>query len=439
MSTQPVPQPSWKQEVNKRLEAHKNRRGISVVEQDVRTEEQGGVSDRAAQAAARVAARFSKAPSYSEMQAAEARAALRAAEAATRAALEAQAAAQAALANLVVAQEQLTDRVEEYAAFESELETETQIEIEQEPEPVQMSWEPEPAQIPVSYEAGKSWEIRWEPDLPVRSAELPDARSRSQHEAQTAADDWGMQLPVEFEHDHAVVEPAQPIHANLIHFPRELVAARRLRPRLSTSPTGEVSEQLSIFEVDPSTISIDPMVSAAEATLDASIWSSPEWSSIKLDAQPHHEPEIYHEPAAVSASNVHLAPLQWRLLAATIDIALVIGLVCAGAMGMAGHLHHSAPNMKAAEVGAAVAFVLTGILYQVFFLLIARSTPGMIYAGISLCTFDDEHPTRAQLRDRVWALLVSLLPIGLGVAWAIFDDDHLSWHDRLSRTYQRKG
>jgi hypothetical protein len=27
--------------------------------------------------------------------------------------------------------------------------------------------------------------------------------------------------------------------------------------------------------------------------------------------------------------------------------------------------------------------------------------------------------------------------MGLGVAWAIFDDDHLNWHDRLSRTYQR--
>jgi len=24
------------------------------------------------------------------------------------------------------------------------------------------------------------------------------------------------------------------------------------------------------------------------------------------------------------------------------------------------------------------------------------------------------------------------------VAWAIFDEEHLSWHDRLSRTYLRK-
>jgi len=62
----------------------------------------------------------------------------------------------------------------------------------------------------------------------------------------------------------------------------------------------------------------------------------------------------------------------------------------------------------------------------------------MKYARISLCTFDDEKPTRAQKRSRLGALLLSLAPVGLGVAWAIFDQEHLSWHDRLSRTYLRK-
>jgi hypothetical protein len=66
------------------------------------------------------------------------------------------------------------------------------------------------------------------------------------------------------------------------------------------------------------------------------------------------------------------------------------------------------------------------------------STPGLMYARIALCTFEDEYPTRAQLRGRLAALLVSLLPMGLGFAWAIFDEDHLTWHDRLSRTYQRR-
>jgi hypothetical protein len=28
--------------------------------------------------------------------------------------------------------------------------------------------------------------------------------------------------------------------------------------------------------------------------------------------------------------------------------------------------------------------------------------------------------------------------MGLGLAWAIFDENHLCWHDRLSQTYLRK-
>jgi hypothetical protein len=36
------------------------------------------------------------------------------------------------------------------------------------------------------------------------------------------------------------------------------------------------------------------------------------------------------------------------------------------------------------------------------------------------------------------ALLLSVLPIGLGVLWALFDEQHLCWHDRLSKTYPHK-
>jgi hypothetical protein len=36
------------------------------------------------------------------------------------------------------------------------------------------------------------------------------------------------------------------------------------------------------------------------------------------------------------------------------------------------------------------------------------------------------------------AMLLSVVPMGLGIMWAIFDEDRLSWHDRLSQTYLRK-
>jgi hypothetical protein len=61
----------------------------------------------------------------------------------------------------------------------------------------------------------------------------------------------------------------------------------------------------------------------------------------------------------------------------------------------------------------------------------------MRYASVSLCTFDGQIPSRDQLRSRLGALLLSVAPLGLGAAWAIFDEDRLCWHDRLSRTYLR--
>ena len=73
MSTlgQPHPEPAWKQEVSRRIAAHKSRKGATTPEQPAPEQHFG--SSLAAQAAARVAARYSKAPTYSEMQAQEAR------------------------------------------------------------------------------------------------------------------------------------------------------------------------------------------------------------------------------------------------------------------------------------------------------------------------------------------------------------------------------
>jgi uncharacterized RDD family membrane protein YckC len=76
-------------------------------------------------------------------------------------------------------------------------------------------------------------------------------------------------------------------------------------------------------------------------------------------------------------------------------------------------------------------------LYEWFFLTFAKVTPGMRYAQLSLCTFDEQAPTAAQIKGRMKAMLISVLPVGLGVVWSIFDEDQMSWHDRLSKTYLR--
>jgi len=352
------------------------------------------------------------------MQASEARVALREAEVATRAALEAQVAAQAALEHL----ERIT---EQRFQFEEQQAGPAHLEVETEPAEISF-YEPLAATQPASLEIAETSAEESACEQP-RITEPPLIAPPA---GASQIEDTFVPRPYEF-------AEAQPIHGNVVRFPREIVATRRIRPRLSAAePTVEEQlGQLSIFEVDPNSISIEPTASVAQEVVPAPSWSGPEWTTLDLEHEPAKIDEYDGEPPSI-ATSIHLAPFELRAMAAVVDFALIVALVCAGAAGIAGHLHH-APTVKMAEIGALAALVLTGLVYHAFFLMATMSTPGMMYAGIGICTFDDEHPTSQQLRGRIGALLVSLLPLGLGMMWAIFDEDHLSWHDRISRTYLR--
>jgi uncharacterized RDD family membrane protein YckC len=95
------------------------------------------------------------------------------------------------------------------------------------------------------------------------------------------------------------------------------------------------------------------------------------------------------------------------------------------------------PTGKPAWIAGGFALGGLFLLYQYLFFKFAEGTPGMRYAKIALCTFEDENPTRKSMRRRIPFLLLSVAPLGLGLLWAWFDGDRLGWHDRLTRMYQR--
>jgi uncharacterized RDD family membrane protein YckC len=455
-----MPASDWKQEVNQRLAAHKNRKGLSTAESAAPAQTQAAASSRATQAAARVAARYAQAPSYSQMQAAEARAALRTAEIATQAALDANVAAQAALAGFEAASAN---------AFQQEADAAPALVQEQTLK--QAAWEPvaapaaqagveRPLQAPPQNSFQDSFQDSFRPPIPASESETPPTRREpdfalrppAANRVQPPAESFTSSAEERWEQPAASpgelwgseaeaiepVEPDLPIHANLIEFPRELVATRKIRPRLAEGASADVDaeRQLSIFEVDPGTISTEPEAAASVQTPAASAWSSPEWSSIELEAQSAVE-EAAPQDEPVKSSVLRPAPVGHRLMAALVDGALTIGAFLATALVAMTRMQHL-PVAKTAELEAASALLLIALLYQALSLLLAGATPGMSYARISLCTFDGQVPTRAQLLHRLGALLLSVLPVGLGVAWILFDDDHLSWHDQLSRTYPRR-
>jgi uncharacterized RDD family membrane protein YckC len=233
--------------------------------------------------------------------------------------------------------------------------------------------------------------------------------------------------PIVFAREPLSVE-VEPLEVNLVEFPRELIAARKMRPRLAEGPLRETLEetehdlsQLKIFEVAPESISQAVSIGATPA----------DWSPIRLDSEP-----ISCVETAVQVTPIQSATVEDRLMAGIFDLALIVAAFAVFILVFVACTAHP-PTGKPAFLAAG--FVLAGfcLLYQYLFFKFAEGTPGMRYAKIALCTFDDENPTRKAMCRRVFYLWLSAAPLGLGFLWACFDPDRLSWHDRLSRIYQR--
>jgi uncharacterized RDD family membrane protein YckC len=234
--------------------------------------------------------------------------------------------------------------------------------------------------------------------------------------------------PEAFEEDmgFAAVEP---LAVNLIEYPRELVAPRKVRPRLAEGPLRETSQeaerdQLKIFEVAPEDISHTVSVGKTPAN----------WAPIRLDNDSHGA--VRTEESLPAEIPLKTAPLEDRIMAAIFDLALIVGAFASFVLVFVACTAHP-PTGKAALLGAGLVLATFCVLYQYLFFKYAEGTPGMRYAKIALCTFEDENPTRKATCRRVFFLLLSAAPLGLGFAWAWFDPDRLCWHDRLSRIYQR--
>lgn len=363
------------------------------------------------------------------MVAREARAAARAAEAASKAAQEAHAAAQSVLASLESASAQgheweevsAHEGMQDLGMVEHEAESSGPVLVQSEAVIADFQ-EPghEEARAEFAQEQQDSWNDGWiEPEHGIDHSYGDSLAAQTVlNEGQIAGD-----------------RVEEPIFANLIHFPREVIATRKLRPRRAEGPlVDEASEtQLSIFEVDPGSISTEP-APANEPIAPA--WMREHWAEIEREDQRQSDPEEEYEPM-VRIAELDPAPLSMRLLASVVDLSLIAGIFL-GVVALASP-HLKAPmSLRGFEVVGVVSMLLIGWVYQAGFFALARTTPGMAYAGIGLSTFEGDVPDRAQHSRRLVAMLLSVLPLGLGLLWAFLDNDLLTWHDRLSSTYLRK-
>ena len=259
-------------------------------------------------------------------------------------------------------------------------------------------------------------------DAPISAQSSPEIWSDS-----LRPEDEGELRYTDVLEEEPVFAAVEPLAVNLVEFPRELVAARKMRPRLAEGPLRETSkdelDQLRIFEVAPESISQTVNIGATPS----------DWSPIRLD----ESDASTHGGESVSPQiPLKTAPLEDRIMAGLFDLALIISAFAIFVLVFAACTVHP-PSGKPALLAAGLVLAGFGLLYQYLFFKYADGTPGMRYAKIALCTFEDENPTRKAMCTRVLYALLSAAPLGLGFAWAWFDPDRLTWHDRLSRIYQR--
>lgn len=386
-------------------------------------------SSRAAEALARVSARYAKAPSYSEALAGDAQAVVRAAEAAGRAAAQAQQAAENMLAGLeAVRRAEARPEAEDLFTRESaSLEMIASESAVSQPEAV----------------SAQSYEVRWGELLPELHEEPAASAGGATEIYEMVSEGWQEPVASGVAMEHAAVEEVeagQPIPGNLIEFPRELVAARRMRPRLAEGVLASASEesaQLSIFEVDPATVSQTVENVAVEPVASNSIWARQEWQNFELAAETEEELEALSDVRLPAVPTLDPAPASMRMMAAMVNLSLVTGAFL-GAAAVAVHSGWVLPGARTVEIGAGVGLAITGVLYALLFYVMGDGTPGMHYAHMRLANFEGRRTTRRERLARLGALALSILPLGLGLAWMLFDEENLCWHDRLSRTYLRR-
>jgi hypothetical protein len=466
-------------QVAEHLEAHRRRRG--VVQRATGTSDVAAPAEtRSSRIAAAVAERYSQTPSYRDVLAAEAERATRQARAeAEVAAMNAQAVAAAQL-RLLAAYDEHVEREGEpaSAAVARELWPEPAVVAEAEPSAAARRAAKRTNPVAAAVEGREAARVEGVApgELTVRlyeDAASPIRRGEGRRAAPGAVRGAAAENSIEetkaldeeiaFRHAPVFEEPAGPavdLPANLIEFPRQLVAARKARPRYAEGPLRDTSDaeqndgQLRIFEVDAAQISIAPPEEQVESAQWTSIWlDAPAMASARMaeadagdavQTRAAIEAASLRRRASAGAINLTIVGVGVAMFAGTAGIVIArgsgIGLSAGMSVSAVASMFSTQAGMdaKTAGIAVAVSWALLLLIYHALFALFGEATPGMRCVRIAFCTFEDQSPAKASVRRRGLARLLSILPMGMGYAWAALDEDRLTWHDRISGMYLRR-
>ncbi|HYL10473.1 MAG TPA: RDD family protein [Candidatus Acidoferrales bacterium] len=182
------------------------------------------------------------------------------------------------------------------------------------------------------------------------------------------------------------------------------------KPSSSGEAAGEAGSQR--VEIDLT----QPVADASEAANLPDHTSQP--------ALPRHADSPYFPVAALAE----------RCLAGAFDAVFLL-FSYGGFLTLFGSLggHFSFSKFSVAVYG--VSLGLFYVQYFALFTIFGGATPGMMLRHLQVVSFDGDAPGARQLLQRSLGYLVSGGTFLLGFLWSFWDEDGLTWQDRISRTH----
>jgi uncharacterized RDD family membrane protein YckC len=240
--------------------------------------------------------------------------------------------------------------------------------------------------------------------------------------------DEGLGLPAPIAPNHHEIEAAEPEPEWRREVSRRLHEYRIRRGKLSPDdsqsglPFQEFHEEIAL---DPPEPRVKPRPLVRQRHVErVEIRIQPE-----LDFSSSPDDRSHPQTALVP-----VASLPQRRLAGLID-AIFLGLTYSGFIGLFLSLHGQISLAKADAVVYLVIGYLFYALYFFVFTTLAGATPGMQLRGLTIVRLDGTLPDTPQLLWRSFGYLLSGGTLMLGFLWAIWDEDHFTWQDRMSQTY----
>jgi uncharacterized RDD family membrane protein YckC len=154
--------------------------------------------------------------------------------------------------------------------------------------------------------------------------------------------------------------------------------------------------------------------------------------SLPLDSNavaPDHANAPVHQPGLYP-----VASIDDRRIAALADAACL--LFAYGAfLALFGSVGGQFTFSKLSAAVCTATFALVYLQYFALFTIFGGTTPGMMLRGLQVVSFSGETPSPRQMLLRSAGYVLSAGTFLLGFLWAMWDEDSLTWHDRMSHTY----